>query len=447
MRRFMWGLALICAVFGVGAYCIFHQAPSSGNAVKEMPPVKDPAPSVTEARAPAPDAPPVAKTLHALAKDWSGEAVGEHVEKGVKWLASVQGSDGGWGQDGGEVSYARKEIKLESNGNDVANTAVSALAFIRAGHTVTRGVYTANVRKAVEFVLKHVEDSDDKSLAVNTPQNTQIQRKLGPNIDTFMASMLLAEVDGTMPDAAANARVRKAVNKIVAKIEKNQSKDGSWNTAGGWAPILGTSYGSRSLDLADRKGAQVSKQALKSVQDWTVTNAEASIAEDKKMASATRSAPGEGAGVATVAGGGGWGGGSGRPAISASAKGNAGVKLYEYAQTVEQLSRSSKDRTDNALAIEHMSKELIKDETIRGYGSMGGEEFFSYLNSSDSLHRIGGDSWEKWNTKIKAHIDGLQNRDGTWSGQHCITGRVACTAAAVLALLAERAPIEVSMSK
>ena len=29
------------------------------------------------------------------------------VDKGTKWLASVQGKDGGWGQDGGETSYVR----------------------------------------------------------------------------------------------------------------------------------------------------------------------------------------------------------------------------------------------------------------------------------------------------------------------------------------------------
>src|SRR5271155_3332353 len=55
------------------------------------------------------------------------------VEKGAKWLASVQGHDGGWGQDGGETSYDRQGEHLESNGNDVANTAVAALALRRAG--------------------------------------------------------------------------------------------------------------------------------------------------------------------------------------------------------------------------------------------------------------------------------------------------------------------------
>src|SRR5687768_2022497 len=55
------------------------------------------------------------------------------VDKGARWLASVQGADGGWGQDGGEGSSARSGERLESSGNDVANTAVAALALLQAG--------------------------------------------------------------------------------------------------------------------------------------------------------------------------------------------------------------------------------------------------------------------------------------------------------------------------
>jgi hypothetical protein len=75
---------------------------------------------------------------------------------------------------------------------------------------------------------------------------------------------------------------------------------------------------------------------------------------------------------------------------------------------------------------------------VTGFGSIGGEEFFSYLNISDSLHRTGGPAWEKWNTDIKSKIVRLQNEDGTWAGHHCITGRVAVTSAAILTLLVDR---------
>src|SRR5580700_1078838 len=70
------------------------------------------------------------------------------VDKGMKWLVSVQGKDGGWGQDGGETSYVRQGERLESNGNDVANTAVAAEALLHAGSE-----YRGQVHKACDFIL------------------------------------------------------------------------------------------------------------------------------------------------------------------------------------------------------------------------------------------------------------------------------------------------------
>ena len=72
------------------------------------------------------------------------------IEKGAKWLVSVQGADGGWGQDGGETSYVRTGERLESSGNDVANTAVATLALLQAGKK-----YQPNVDRALNFILKN----------------------------------------------------------------------------------------------------------------------------------------------------------------------------------------------------------------------------------------------------------------------------------------------------
>src|SRR5437762_3057030 len=191
------------------------------------------------------------------------------VGKGLTWLVSVQGADGGWGQDGGETSYVRQGERLESRGNDVANTAVVAEALLHTGATATNGAYREPLLRAVNFILKHVERSSQEGLAVTDQNGTQIQRKLGPYIDTFLTSKLLAELDGTMGDAQANARVRLSLQKCIAKIEKNQLKDGSWNISGGWAPILGTSLASQSLYIAQRKGAASPQMAMASVEQYT----------------------------------------------------------------------------------------------------------------------------------------------------------------------------------
>jgi hypothetical protein len=107
---------------------------------------------------------------------------------------------------------------------------------------------------------------------------------------------------------------------------------------------------------------------------------------------------------------------------------------------MEQLSRTEADRKKNATAINAIEKELSDPRFVAGFGSVGGEEFFSYLNISDSLHRAGGEPWHKWNQEITAKLLTMQNEDGTWAGHHCITGRVAVTSAAILMLMVDREP-------
>jgi squalene cyclase len=333
------------------------------------------------------------------------EANSPHIDKAVHWLVSVQGKDGGWGQDGGATSYVRSSERLETNGNDVANTAVATLALVYAGNTPVKGEYRSPVRSGVDFILRSVEGSPEEGLAITRISGTQIQRKLGPFIDTFLTSTLLSELDGNMGDAQSNQRVRRALEKCVRKIEKNQQQDGSWNISGGWAPILGTSMASRSLDRAAQKGVRVEAVTMAKVDEYT------------KKAQA---------------------GASGGRVSAMAAPASAGVALYQNAQALEQMSRSDKDRKRNAKEIGDITAQLSDSRFVNGFGSMGGEEFFSYLNISDSLHRAGGEEWNKWNNQIKTQLVRLQNEDGTWAGHHCITGRVAVTSAAVMTLLAEK---------
>jgi hypothetical protein len=226
--------------------------------------------------------------------------------------------------------------------------------------------------------------------------------KLGPYIDTFLTAMLLADVDGTLSNAALNARVRQALQKTIAKIEKHQQSDGSWNIAGGWAPVLGTSLASRSLFQAQLKGVRVDDRAMRRAEDYTVEAFASSRTQGGALAEA------------------------------------AGVPLYQSAQVLEQLSRTEADRRKNARQIDAIHQQLASANFVQGFGSIGGEEFFAYLNVSEGLKRAGQEEWRQWQSNTTQKIVTLQNDDGTWTGHHCITGRVAVTSAAMLNLTVDR---------
>jgi len=377
-------------------------------------------------------------------ESWKAVPIGDTADKGLKWLVSVQGKDGGWGQDGGNEGDPRKDVGLESNGNDLANTSLVCLALLRAGTTMKDGPYSDALRKGVQYVLDNVEAAKAEGLQVTTRTNTQIQRKLGPYIDTFLSTMLLSEIDGRMADDAGQKRVRASLDKCVAKIEKNQQKDGSWNMGTGWAPVIGTSIASRSLYNAQQKGVNVDAACLIKVEAWTNSNFDVKTKQFKNdtgagvdlyvAAQSLEQANRPSAYAAKVS--------AGKPVTDALGKTPAAPPPTEVA-LADQLEAAEVPQ----MKLAEARKAEIRDAAgarlgaaafVGGFGSMGGEEFVSYLNISDSLLRSGGKEWTDWNTKIKERLVKLQNQDGTWAGHHCITGRVACTASAVMTILAER---------
>ena len=66
------------------------------------------------------------------------------------------------------------------------------------------------------------------------------------------------------------------------------------------------------------------------------------------------------------------------------------------------------------------------------------------MNISETLLAKGGADWEKWDKQMTEGLTKAQDKDGSWSGQHCITGKTFCTAAALLVLMSDRAPIPVA---
>ena len=159
----------------------------------------------------------------------------EHVTRGLKWLVEHQLKNGSWGQ--GEESAtmgggaAMKDIPSVADTCDGRPGPDPGRQYARQGRLCQERARRGQLR------LRQVEESDKDTLEVTTTRGTRIQIKLGPYIDTFAASLLLAEVNNQMPDAAGQQRVAAAMNKLLVKIQKNQRPDGTWGGQG-WATTL-----------------------------------------------------------------------------------------------------------------------------------------------------------------------------------------------------------------
>src|SRR6266849_4396483 len=108
------------------------------------------------------------------------------LKRPLAWLIAAQNPDGSWGEE------------ARSQHPDVATTAVAGIALLRLGHTGSRGEFQASTRRALEYVVSAVERAPAEQVAVQGP-GTLPQRKLGHNIDTYVAAQFLAEALPTLP--------------------------------------------------------------------------------------------------------------------------------------------------------------------------------------------------------------------------------------------------------
>ena len=379
------------------------------------------------------------------------KALSENIAKGLEWLVRMQRPDGSWGQ-GEESAQMGKGMEKLAQTPNVADTCMATLALLRSGSTPKAGDHAAQIRKALEFICGEVEKSDEKSLFITDLKGTRTQAKLGAYIDTFMTSMLLAQVRDRMPDEASQKRVAAAFHKVMDKIEKNQRADGTWD-GNGWAPVLQQSMAVKAINQAAQSGGQVDEQVRKRSEEFAQGQFERpkSPSEPAKLKSADAGAPAAagGAGVDLYRYAGNLGAMQDQENTNGAreeelrrelAKTDSADKKKELQATLDRYEENRKQLKDVKAAL---VQRLEDDRFIQGFGSNGGEEFLSYMNIGEALVVNGGAEWEKWDKKITENLNRIQNQDGSWTGHHCITGRTFCTSAAMLVLMTDRAPVPV----
>jgi hypothetical protein len=363
----------------------------------------------------------------------------EKVKQGLKWLVEHQLKNGGWGQ--GEESANMGGGAQMKDIPSVADTCVAALALVRAGNTPSKGDYAQNVLDAVKFVCGQIEESDQDSLYITPTRGTRVQSKLGPCIDTFMAAMLLPEVKGQMPEEQSNQRVAAALDKVLAKIQKNQRQDGTWGGEG-WATTIQQGMAVKGLNRAAQSGAIVDEKVRARAEVQARESFDKSSGKFKEDGSAGVQLYSAGSNLGQVA-----------ESVKtnkqlqpkleqqvASSSTPAAVKA-EARATLDRFKSAEKDLADAQTAV---VARLDDKQFIAGFGSNGGEEFLSYMNIGESLVVKGGVVWKSWDKSITENLNRVQNNDGSWSGHHCITGRTFCTSAALLVVMVDRSPVPVA---
>ncbi len=353
------------------------------------------------------------------------------LEEGLDWIKEAQHKDGGWGAGSHQYQNIRDPHAVEP---DPATTAMVAMALLRTGTTLEKGEMKEALGNATEFLLVSVENSKDDGSNITDLTNTQIQSKLGKNIDMILTSQYFSNLLHKINEQEKiYSRVFDALDKCIKKIEKNQAENGSFKGAG-WAGVLQSAFANNALESAQMNGVDVDDVVLNKSREYQKGNYNvATGASDSK----------DGAGVVLYSVS-----GSTRASAKEARKAKSFFDKAKEEGKIEQEEELNYDNLvkagmeeDQALKnyssyeVYQSAKLKAQDKNVTvGFGNNGGEEFLSFLQTGESMIINQDLEWKKWFDNTSTQLVSIQNNDGSWNGHHCITSPVFCTATCLLVL-------------
>jgi hypothetical protein len=359
------------------------------------------------------------------------EKVEQSVNKGLEWIVKAQNSNGGWGAGS---HYQQEVMDPHAVKTDPATTSMVAMALLRAGSTFTSGEYSSQLRKALIHLLNAVETASPESPTITTETGTQIQTKLGANIDVILTAQFLTNTIEYLDfDSNLKSRVKRNLQICVNKIQKSQETDGSF-AGGSWAGVLQSALANNALESAQLAEVVVDDKILKRSREYQKGNIDAKSGDVKTD---------RGAGIVLYS-------------VSGSARATAkGARKVEEemkkAKETGKLAQNAPVTVQNLEALGYSKDEALeystsyevyqagkgqaqRDDVLAGFGNNGGEEFLSYLQTGESMIIGKDNSWKTWYDNTSGRLLKIQNDNGSWNGHHCITSPVFCTATCLLIL-------------
>lgn len=355
------------------------------------------------------------------------------VRDGLSWLREAQLPNGGYGAGSHSAQHVRDPLAVKA---DPATTSMVATAFLRSGNTLKKGEYAGNLKQAINYLLETVENTPKDSPYITEVRGTQIQTKLGQNIDAVLTAQFLSNLLDRKLPGIDKKRVERCLDICVSKIENGTDAEGKQSGAG-WAGVLQSGLANSALESAQAVGVNVDKEVLKRSRNYQKGNY-----DDKTGKVSTE----DGAGVMLYAVS-----GSVRASAKEARKAEEAVNkakrdgklLKDAPVTVDNLKTAGYSEAE---AMEYSTSYNVyqsakttaqRQDVLDGFGNNGGEEFLSFLQTGESLVVNKDKDWKKWYDDMSGRILKIQNNDGSWNGHHCITSPVFCTATSVLLLTVE----------
>jgi hypothetical protein len=352
-------------------------------------------------------------------------------QRALDWLVKAQAKDGGYGAG----THARQDITdPHAVSTDPATTAMVGMALMRMGNSLEKGTYHQQLARATEYLLKQVETAPKGANNITQLQGTQIQAKLGANIDVALTAQFLSNLVAKLGEQhPQHLRCMRALNTCVGVIQRSQNADGSVQ-GDGWAGVLQSSFAASALESAKAQGADVNDEALDLARDFQKANMDVSsgtVATERAAGVTLYAVSGSSRNSAAEA----------REVREVMVKARKDGKVAQAAPvSVETLtqagySRNEAEKLNTAYQVyEAASRQAQDDRVITGFGNNGGEEFLSFLQTGESLVIAKDNGWKNWYQQTTGRLVSIQNQDGSWNGHHCITSPVFCTATSLLIL-------------
>ncbi len=300
------------------------------------------------------------------------------VKGGLKYLDRTQNRNGSWHARGASAS----------RGYTIAMTSLAGTAFLSAGNTPLEGPYAQNLRRAIDYILRHA----GKSGLIADPNNTN-----RPMHGHGFAMLFLAETYGMGSDPNLQERIRRVLRKAIDLTVRSQSDAGGWY----YTPDSRNDEGSvtvtqiQGLRACRNAGIKVPKKTIDRACEYIrkCSNEEGGIAYRLGMTNT-------------------------RPAITAAA-----------VATMYNAGRFENPVAEDALryTLNHMQNHKNKP-----FSAYRGHSFYGMLYASQAIWFAGKKEWKQLFPAIRRNTLQLQQDDGSWSGDH--VGRVYGTAIALMIL-------------